>query len=179
MKLYLYNGLDENGKATYQRIEIDEADADRWVQIDYEKRKLEEGDDASPRTAQQIIDEVNNDNYNSDRRYWYMLDKIQTVKTEDGESGAEEVSRIDLIPDDTYSPEKIFGNQESQRESEAILTELFASITDIQERRARAYFETHKTVREIANEEGVDFSSIRDSINAVRKTLEKIQEKFR
>lgn len=51
MKLYLYNGLDENGKATYQRIEIDGADADRWVQIDYEKRKLEEGDDASPRTA--------------------------------------------------------------------------------------------------------------------------------
>lgn len=178
MKLYLYNGLDKSGRATYQKIEIDEADADRWVQIDYEKRKLEEGDDASPRTAQQIIDEVNNDNYNSDRRYWYMLDKQQTVKMKDGNDEAEEISRLDLIPDYTYSPEMIFKNKEHQKESKEILAELFASITDVQERRARAYFEMHKTMREIANEEGVDFSSVRDSISAVRKTLEKIQKKF-
>ena len=120
---------------------------------------------------------MNNDNYNSDRRYWYMLDKIQTVKTEDGESGAEEVSRIDLIPDDTYSPEKIFEKQESQKEAENILSDLFSSITETQRRRLIAHFIDHKTLREIATEEGVDNVAINKSIQAVQRILKKKLQK--
>jgi len=178
MKLYLYDGLDKDGKATYQRIEIDESEADRWVQIDYAQRRQEKGNEVTPRTAQQIMDEMNADHYNSDRRYWYLQDKKQTVKADEGFEGEEEVDRLDLVPDDTFNPEKILQGKECQTEAEAILAELFSSITEIQKRRVIAHYIAHKTLREIAKEEGVDFSTVRDSLNGVQKALKKISEKF-
>lgn len=174
MKLYLYNGLDGNGKATYQAIEISNSEADAWVQVDFEKQRKEKGDKATPRTAQQIADEMNKNEYNSDRRYRYMLDPTQIIKAEDGYEGAEEVSRAELIADDTYNPEKILKDKESQSEAEAILTELFSSITDIQKRRLIAHFIEHKTMQQIADEEGVDDNAINKSIQAVRRILKKI-----
>ena len=41
MKLFLYDGLDGNGKATYQSIEIDEKEAAAWVQVDFERQQKE------------------------------------------------------------------------------------------------------------------------------------------
>ena len=178
MKLYLYNGLDGNGKATYQSIEIDEKEAAAWVQVDFERQQKEKGDSAMPRSAQPILNEMNNDDYNSDRRYRYLQDKKQTVKAEEGFDGEAEVDRLDLISDDTYNPEKILQSLESQQEAESILAELFSSITEIQERRARAYFVEHKTMQEIAIEEGVDDNAVNKSIQAVRRILKKIIEKY-
>ena len=178
MKLYLYDGLDGNGKATYQSIEIDEQEAAAWVQVDFERQQKEKGDLATPRTAQQILNEMNNDDYNSDRRYRYLQDRKQTVKADEGFDGEAEVDRLNLIPDDTYNPEKILQSLESQQEAESILAELFSSITKIQKRRARAYFMEHKTMQEIANEEGVDDNAVNKSIQTVRRILKKIIEKY-
>jgi len=173
MKLFLYDGLDGNGKATYQSIEIDEKEAAAWVQVDFERQQKEKGDSAAPRSIQQILNEMNNDDYNSDRRYRYLQDKKQTVKADEGYDGEAEVDRLDLLPDDTYNPERILQNLESRQEAESILAELFSSITETQKRRLIAHFIDHKTLREIAEEEGVDNVAINKSIQAVRKILKK------
>ena len=173
MKLYLYDGLDGTGKATYQSIEIDEREAAAWVQVDFEKQRNEIGEDASPRTAQQIMDEVNAENYNSDRRYRYLQDKVQTVKTEEGNDGAEEVSRLDLISDDTYNPERELLRAESENEIKALAEGLLSIVSEKQRKRLIDYFIKGKTLTEIAEEESVHHSTIDESIKAALKKINK------
>ena len=175
MKLYLYNGLDGNGKATYQAIEISNSEADAWVQVDFEKQRKEKGDKATPRTAQQIADEMNKNEYNSDRRYRYMLDPTQIIKAEDGYEGAEEASRAELIADDTYNPEIQQLVDEEERESQERAEMWLSVLSRKQKKRLTEYVINRKTLTEIATAEGLHPSTIDESI---KSAIKKINKKF-
>lgn len=175
MKLYLYDGLDGNGKATYQSIEIDEQEAAAWVQVDFERQQKEKGDSAVPRTAQQILNEMNNDDYNSDRRNRYMLDATQMIKAEDGYEGAEEVARTELVADDTYNPERQWLDAEETDESQMRIEMWLSVLSKKQRKRLIDYVINGKTLTEIAEEEGLHHSTIDESIKAA---IKKINKKF-
>lgn len=101
MKLFIYNGLKNNGKQAFQKLEITEEDANRWVQIDLEKRRQENGDDVAPRTPQEIVDEICKEAYDSDRRYRNIKADITTDHGLVEHNGDEESleDKMERIPD--------------------------------------------------------------------------------
>lgn len=70
----------------------------------------------------------------------------------------------DFFADETYSPETLMNSKESQKR----VDEFLSSLTDIQRKRVEKLLDG-KSMRQIAKEEGVDISTVTESLKSVRK----------
>lgn len=70
----------------------------------------------------------------------------------------------DFFADETYSPETLMNSKESQKR----VDEFLSSLTDIQRKRVEKLHDG-KSMRQIAKEEGVDISTVTESLKSVRK----------
>lgn len=77
----------------------------------------------------------------------------------------------DIFADDTYSPDKPFDVNESEKRME----EFLMTLTKTQRERLIKLMEG-KSLREIAREEGVHHKSIEETISAIRKKYEKFKK---
>lgn len=93
VKLFVYDRLDATGKPRYQRIILDDEDAENWVNVELERT-------GEYRTAQQIQDDIDREIINSDRREYSHRATYQTFKDEDGV----EVDIVETIPSEDPSP---------------------------------------------------------------------------
>ena len=96
MKIYLFDHLDEFGKARYQAIEIDDQEAEKWVQIEYERTGI-------MRTAQQIQDDIDREFINSCRKEYYQRGRYSKLDDSDPDSP----SIVDTVPDSSWTPEEV------------------------------------------------------------------------
>ncbi len=60
-----------------------------------------------------------------------------------------------------------------RREQMLKLRTALQTLTDSQRRRLELYIEDELSIREIAKSEGVDYSSVKESINAAKKKIKK------
>lgn len=74
----------------------------------------------------------------------------------------------DFFADETYSPETLMNSKESQKR----VDEFLSSLTDIQRKRVEKLLDG-KSMRQIAKEEGVDISTVTESLKSVRKKYSK------
>ena len=102
MKIYIYDHLDASGKPKFQAIELDEASAEEWVQIEFERT-------GEMRTAQEIQDDIDREFINSDRREYSHRERHQLIRNEDGM----ETDIIDTIADKSLSPEEMIEESEA------------------------------------------------------------------
>ena len=93
MRIYIYDHLDNSGRPKFQVIELDDASAERWVQVELERT-------GEFKTAQQIQDDIDRELINSDRREYSHRAQYQTFKDEDGV----EVEVVETIPSEDPSP---------------------------------------------------------------------------
>ena len=93
VKLFVYDRLDAAGKPRYQRIILDDEDAENWVNVELERT-------GEYRSAQQIQDDIDRELINSDRREYSHRAGYQTFKDEDGV----EVDIVETIPSVDPSP---------------------------------------------------------------------------
>ena len=104
VKLFVYDRLDAAGKPRYQRIILDDEDAENWVNVELERT-------GEYRTAQQIQDDIDRELINSDRREYCHRATYQTFKDEDGV----EVDIVETIPSVDPSPLDIAIEEEENR----------------------------------------------------------------
>lgn len=174
--IYSYNYLDRYGKPQYQKIEISEEDEQNWIISDYERRVSEASNEekelVKPRTLQEYMDKLNAEAYNQDRKHRYHEDMMQTIKDEDGN----EISNIDNIASDEPTSEEKMIEEERQNEINKKVSKALSILSETQRRRVIKRFVDQMTLQEIADEEGVHFTVIDESIKAA---LKKIQKNFR
>lgn len=161
MKIYIYNGLDKSGKKKHQVIEISEAEADQWVQVDYERRQAESDVPVSPRTAQEIMEEASREYINSDRKAFNNTRLFDVRSNEEGEA----YNEMDSLVSADLSPEQEFILEETHKEIEK-------GLTEIQLRRYKLYREG-VSIRQIALDEGINYKTVYESIHVVKKFLKK------
>ena len=83
------------------------------------------------------------------------------------------MDRLDLIPDDTYNPERQRLADETEDETQALIQKMMSLVSDKQRKRLIEYFINGKTLNEIAEEEGTHHSTVDESIKAGVKKIKK------
>ena len=175
MIIYVYSYTDEFDIKHYQKFEISDAEANDWINVDYERRLAEAlpGQVVEKRTAQQIQDEIDRELVNSDRRNMYHKSQYQTFEDEDGvELNIAEQSKDEkgLTPMEQY--EEDLRKQELNEKVNRALS----ILTEKQRRRVLMRFVDEMTYEEIARLEKCDISSIVESIEGA---IKKIRKKFK
>ena len=176
-------------RSDYQALTIPQADeyvnyyfeTEPTGKEDYYASLKFKNDEEKNNARLEILDKLSylnaNERYNFNRDS-YSKHVVSDVKiNQDGE----EFSLFDVISDEAPNPEEVY-EQELEAKEQAKIEEqnnenkkkLLASLTEQQLRRYKMIFEQQLTYDKVAEIEGCTKSSIRDSINAIKKKAAKI-----
>lgn len=172
--IYIYDYLNKYGKAQYRKVEISDEEEEKWCIEDY-KRRVNEANDSEkhliqPRTLQDYMDELNRESYNQDRKQ-YRHRAIKRIDDDDDN----ELDIIDLYPSNELTPEENAIKEEEIKELQKINDNALSVLTEKQKRRVIKRFVEQKTLQQIADEEGVHYTVIEESI---RNSLKKIKKYY-
>ena len=164
MKIYIYDCLNKYGKPLFKSLEISEEEAKKWEEEDYRSRleKAEKGINIERRSAQSIQDEIDREYINSDRKEYRHRVKNSTIVDEEGN----EIDIIEIIVDHRLNHSKQYEVIEEHKEVEKNINRALNLLSEIQRRRIVMRYVENKKLREIAEIEGCDITSVRESINS-------------
>ena len=172
----LYEGNIKNGNKKYTTIEIPDGDYSVMLDLDYEKRLAEEKPKKKDKvkrceTVQEILDLMNDNEYNNCRRFHRKLAEPKIPFRKDDE--AEDKSDfMDYIPDNSDEEDR-----EKQEEYERVCDIIRKTIKPKQAKMLIAIVLDGVSVSEYAKSEGVTTSAISHRMETAIKNFKKVYPK--